>query len=37
MIRSLMAMTSLIHHLEVHPGHGHYPITIQFHVEGLKI
>jgi len=37
MIGSLVALTSSIHHLEVHHGHGYYPPTTQFHVQGLKI
>ncbi len=33
----LIALTSPIHHVEVHPSHGHYPPTIQTYVEGLQI
>jgi len=37
MIGFLVALTSSIHHLEVHPSHRQYPLATQFHVEGLKI
>jgi hypothetical protein len=36
-LASPMGLTSPIHHLEVHPSHGHYPPTTQVHVENLKI
>jgi len=36
-LASPLALTPLIHHLEVDLGHGRYPQKTQVHVEGLKI